>query len=771
MRILRLFLIFYLLNFVGLEVFAEGKDYAQYVNPFIGTQGDGHCFPGATRPLGMVQSSPETTVDHYVGYEGDHIAGYQYSDPYIWGFTQTHLNGVGCPTLSDILLLPFCGDCANRKYRTDFRSIYRKETEVASPGYYSVELITHKVKVELTALKHIAYHRYTYDQKEKAHLLIDLQYGVSWNVNNIKDNILEAQQQFSDAYTLCGYRKAREWTQRKLFYVIKWNKPVTEVVKLDAPGGDVEKAPRYVLSFDMEGDNTLEVCVALSTVSIENALMNLNEEFNGFGSFEQECNRARCEWNDLFRLIEIEGTEDQKRNFYTAFYRLYTQPNNIADVNGEFRAENDSIYKSPDNNFYSTLSTWDTYRAVNPLYTILTPSLSESLQTSMMLSYKYKKINPKQASESNSYFPRWGLWGREVHTMIANHAVPIIVDAWLKGIKSPYFTNMEIFNALWTTVTKEHHGNHVKLIDYYGYIPYDDKMSPIDNGRETVSRLLEGIYDDYCVALMADSLGLRSKYDFLMKRAGYYRNVYDPSSGFMRGKNRQGFFKKDVDINEIVGEWIPESDFTEANAFHYRFHVQHDVPGLIALNGGGKSLARRLDSMFFAKTNPIVKGKSWKITGCLGQYWHGNEPCHHLAYLYKYTNEGEKTDLLIRYLTSTLYKNKENGLPGSDDCGQMSAWYMLSCLGFYPVNPCGGEYVLGAPQFKKAKIQLPNGKVLKIEAERCSEKNYAVDAIYFNGNKKNDIYITHSELLQGGKLKFRMKKGKIEIKDSLFKRL
>ena len=222
MRILRLFLIFYLLNFVGLEVFAEGKDYAQYVNPFIGTQGDGHCFPGATRPLGMVQSSPETTVDHYVGYEGDHIAGYQYSDPYIWGFTQTHLNGVGCPTLSDILLLPFCGDCANRKYRTDFRSIYRKETEVASPGYYSVELITHKVKVELTALKHIAYHRYTYDQKEKAHLLIDLQYGVSWNVNNIKDNILEAQQQFSDAYTLCGYRKAREWTQRKLFYVIKY---------------------------------------------------------------------------------------------------------------------------------------------------------------------------------------------------------------------------------------------------------------------------------------------------------------------------------------------------------------------------------------------------------------------------------------------------------------------------------------------------------------------------------------------------------------------
>lgn len=769
MQYLRLSILSYLLFFSYLYGLAGEKDYVQYVNPLIGTQGDGHCFPGAVRPLGMVQPSPETTTDYYPGYEGDHISGYQYSDSYIWGITQTHLNGVGCPTLSDILLLPFCGDFKNKELRSDFRSEYRKDTEQAYPGYYSVELTTHKVKIELTALKHVAYHRYTYRQGEEAHLLIDLQYGVSWNVGNIKDNVLEANQKFLDNYTLCGYRKAREWTQRKLFYVITWNKPISRIVEMKSLGGADEKAPRYVLCFDMQGDDMLEVCVALSTVSVENAQDNLNREFRGWGSFEQECSNARGEWNDLFRLIEIEGTNEQMCNFYTAFYRLYTQPNNIADCNGEYRAENDSVYVSPDGKYYSTLSVWDTYRAANPLYTILTPSLSEELQTSMMLSYSKKETYTDRPSEANSYLPRWGLWGREVHTMIANHAVPVVADAWLKGIRTPYFTDNEIFNALWTTVTKMHHGNHIDLINRYGYIPYDDKMTAVDNGRETVSKLLEGIYDDYCVAQMAKSLNKWKEYAFLMNRAGYYRNVYDAGSGFMRGKNKKGEFKKDVDVDEIVGEWIPESDFTEANAYHYRFHVQHDIPGLVELNGGSEKVANRLDSMFFAKTNPIVKGKSWQITGCLGQYWHGNEPCHHLPYLYKYTDKGDKTDLLIRYLASNFYKNQENGLPGSDDCGQMSAWYMLSNLGFYPVNPCGGEYVLGAPQLEHATLHLPGGKKLTIIADNLSEDNYVVDKVFLNGKFLKRIFVTHTELMEGGVLSFKMKKGKVKISNSLFK--
>lgn len=353
--------------------------------------------------------------------------------------------------------------------------------------------------------------------------------------------------------------------------------------------------------------------------------------------------------------------------------------------------------------------------------------------------------------------------------MIANHAVPVVADAWLKGIRTPYFTDNEIFNALWTTVTKMHHGNHIDLINRYGYIPYDDKMTAVDNGRETVSKLLEGIYDDYCVAQMAKSLNKWKEYVFLMNRAGYYRNVYDAGSGFMRGKNKKGEFKKDVDVDEIVGEWISESDFTEANAYHYRFHVQHDIPGLVELNGGSEKVANRLDSMFFAKTNPIVKGKSWQITGCLGQYWHGNEPCHHLPYLYKYTDKGDKTDLLIRYLASNFYKNQENGLPGSDDCGQMSAWYMLSNLGFYPVNPCGGEYVLGAPQLERATLHLPGGKKLTIIADNLSEDNYVVDKVFLNGKFLKRIFVTHTELMEGGVLSFKMKKGKVKISNSLFK--
>lgn len=745
------------------------KDYTQYVNPFIGTQGGGNCFPGAIRPLGFVQPSPETTSDYYTGYEGKHISGYQYSDPYIWGFTQTHLNGVGCPSLSDILLLPYSGAVKRTGKLSDFRSAYKKETEQAAPGYYAVELITHQVKVELTALEHVAYHRYTYKDSQTAHLLIDLQYGRSWNVNNIKDNVLEAEQKFVDDYTLCGYRKAREWTQRKLFYVIKWNKPITQIAQLEAPDGANEKAPRYVLSFDMERNSKLEVCVSISTVSIENAQDNLEKEFKGWGTFDLVRSDAGHEWNRIFQLIDIEGSNEQKSNFYTALYHLYTQPNNMADVKGTYRAENDSIYTSPDGKYYSTLSTWDTYRATNPLYTLLTPSLAASLVTSMMLSYTKKETDSLRGGESNPYFPRWGLWGREVHTMIANHAVPIIVDAWLKGIRTPFFTDDELFNALWITVTKPHHGNHVELIDRYGYIPYDDRLSSIDNGRETVSKLLEGIYDDYCVAQMAKALGRWTEFDFLMTRSGYYRNVYDKVSGFMRGKNKYGEFKKDVDLAEIVGEWIPESDFTEANPYHYRFHVQHDIPGLISLNGGPEKIAICLDSMFFSKTNPIVKGKSWKIAGCVGQYWHGNEPCHHLAYLYKYTKEREKTDLLIRYLTSNFYKNTAAGLPGSDDCGQMSAWYILSCLGFYPVNPCGGEYILGAPQLECATLNFPNGNRLKIIAHNISDKNYVVNAVYLNGKRLKRNYITHEELLRGGTLSFEMKKGKKDMSDSLFK--
>ena len=390
------------------------------------------------------------------------------------------------------------------------------------------------------------------------------------------------------------------------------------------------------------------------------------------------------------------------------------------------------------------------------MYTILSPNLVSEMMTSMLDSYNNMSIDSQNPKEANRYLPRWQLWGKETHTMIGNHAVPVFVDAYLKGIKPKYYSDEETFEAIWSSVTKPHYRNHVELIDSFGYIPYDVKLSTIDDGRETVSRLLESIYDDHSAGLLADALGKKDEYDFLNNRSNYYKNVYDPESGFMRGKNVKGEFKKNVDPAEVVGEWLEGSEFTEGNAYHYQFHVQHDIPGLIDLMGGKDGFKEKLDSMFYSKSNPRVKTLVWNIDGFIGQYWHGNEPCHHVPYLYKFTDQPYKTDKTIRFLVEDFYQNKPDGLKGNDDCGQMSAWYMFSCLGFYPVNPCGGEYILGAPQLKEAAINLPNSKKFYIEANSLSDKNMIVQSVTLNGDKLERNYITHNEIMSGGKLIFQM---------------
>lgn len=741
-------------------------DFTKWVNPFIGTLHEGHCFPGATVPMGMVQVSPESYTDHYTGYEMDHVAGYQYNDPWIWGFTQTHLNGVGCPSMSDILLMPTDKEKTASTRREDFKSLYDKKTESASPGYYAVTLSDPATKVELTATEHTAYHRYTYDKPASAAMLLDLQYGVSWDINSISENVLEASQQFEDDYTFTGYRFAREWTSRKLFYVIQFNKKIINKQELPAPSNKPEKAPRYLLDFDMQDSHQLEVIIGLSTTSIDAAKANLNAEIGDWNTFDKVKEDARKKWNDVLSKIVIEGDKDQKTSFYTSLYHLYIQPNNLADVSGTVRAPNDSIIQSSGGKYYSTLSLWDTYRAANPMYTILTPELTGEFIASMLDYYQYKPVDIDNPMEANKYLPRWGLWGKETNTMIANHAIPVIADAWLKGIKPAGYTDEQIYEALWTTATKPHYRNHVQLIDEYGYIPYDRKRSVIDDGRETVSRLLESIYDDYCLSLMAKKLGKKEDAWFLSKRSGFYKNVFDKESGFMRGRNSYGTFKKNADVNEIVGEWLAGSDFTEGNAWHYLFHVQHDVEGMKAMMGEELFL-NRLDSMFFTNNKPEVKTLVWNIYGTLGQYWHGNEPCHHVPYLYKHTVSSHKTDALLRFLTSEFYKNAPEGLKGNDDCGQMSAWYMFACLGFYPVNPCGGDYILGAPQIPSASINLPNGKQFKVIAENISDKNYVAAEVWLNNVRMDRLYITHDEIMQGGELRFVMKPDKENIVETL----
>ena len=731
-------------------------DYTQWVNPFIGTLHEGHCFPGATVPMGMVQVSPESYTFYYKGYEMDHVAGYQYSDSLISGFTQTHLNGVGCPSMSDILLMPYCDRIIEGIKRTDFCSEYDKKTEFATPGYYRVFLSQNKVDVELTATEHVAYHRYHFKAPHSAKLLIDLQYGVSWDITNIHDNVIEASQQFEDSNVLSGYRQAKEWAPRKLFYVIKFNKKIIDKVQLETVDNKEEKAPRYVLSFDMDDSNSLEVVIGLSTTSIEAAKKNIDAEIKGWNTFDLIRDNAKSKWNNILSRVTLQGDQDKRISFYTALYHLYIQPNNIADVEGTYRAENDSIYKSASGKYYSTFSLWDTYRAAHPMYTILSPEVVGDFIESLMDSYVHKSTNENIQAEGNKYLPRWQLWGKETHTMVGNHAVPVLVDAYLKGLVSPSYSNLDIYQAIKTTVTKPHYRNHVDLINKYGYIPYDDHITNFDDGRETVSRLLEGIYDDYCTSVMAENLGYKEDASFLLNRSTFYKNVFDKQRGLMIGRNAEGKFKKNIDPLEVVGEWLPASDYTEGNSWHYLFHVLHDIPGLIELMGGEDAFSSKLDSMFYSTHSPEVKTLVWNIYGTLGQYWHGNEPCHHVPYLYKYTKYGYKADAIIRYLVSEFYKNAPDGLKGNDDCGQMSAWYMFATMGFYPVNPISGEFILGAPQFPFTEIRLNNGKVFKIIAKNLTTENMFVKSVELNGKLLNRLSLTYDEIMAGGELVFTM---------------
>ena len=744
------------LTIVGCTEKSESVDYTKYVNPFIGTQHEGHCFPGATTPMGMVQVSPESYNEYYKGYEMDHVTGYQFNDPWLIGFTQTHLNGVGCPSMSDILLMPFGKKDIDPSSRFNFRSKYSKENEIAAPGYYQVYLDEHKVNVELTATEHSAYHRYTYDHADAAKLLVDLQYGVSWDINSISSNVLEANQQFDDEYTLTGYRKGSVWAPRDLFYVMKFNKKITSKSILSAPENKEEKAPRYILGFDMEANNQLEVLIGVSTVGVNEAKENLEAEITAWNSFDTIRKQSKQKWNKILRKIDVEGSKDEKIAFYTSLYHLFIQPTNIADVNGKYRTASNEVKDASCGKFYSTLSLWDTYRAANPMYTILSPELVGDMLTSMLDSYTTMTIDPDNPKEANRYLPRWQLWGKETHTMVGNHAVPVFVDAYLKGIKPINYTDEQMFEAIWTSVTKPHYRNHVELIDSFGYIPYDAKLSSIDDGRETVSRLLENIYDDHCASLLAKELGKKKEFDFLTNRAGFYKNVYHLESGFMRGRNAKGEFKENIDPTEVVGEWLAGSDFTEGNAYHYQFHVQHDVPGLVNLMGGENAIATKLDSMFYSSSKPEVKTLVWNIHGTMGQYWHGNEPCHHVPYLYKYSSKPQETDKIVKTLVDDYYHNRPDGLMGNDDCGQMSAWYMFSSLGFYPVDPCGGEYILGAPQISKAVINLPNGKEFTMEAKNLSDENYIVQTVTLNGAPLDRRYITHKEIVNGGILVFQM---------------
>ncbi len=699
-------------------------DYTQYVDPFIGAADNGHTFPGACRPFGMIQTSPVTGA---VGWR--YCSEYMYADSIIWGFTQTHLNGTGCMDLGDILVMPFTGE----RHRTwdAYRSSFSKTSENATPGYYTVTLDQAKVKAELTATTHAALHRYTYEQADSASILIDLQHGPAWNEKQYHSQVNSCEVNWENDSTLTGHVNNKVWVDQDYYFVMQFSRPVIDHFEL--PMAETEKGKRLVASFNIQPGEEVLMKVALSTTGVEGAKANMAAEVPGW-DFEGIRTAAKADWNSYLSRIEVGGTDEEKTNFYTSFYHALIQPNEISDVDGRYRNAADSVVNATGGKFYSTFSLWDTYRAAHPFYTLMVPERVDGFINSLV-----------DQAEVQGYLPIWGLWGKENFCMVANHGVSVVAEAYAKGFRG--FDAERAFNAIKQTQTVSHPlksnwENYMK----YGYFPTDLTEA------ESVSSTLESVYDDYAAADMAKRMGKTEDAAYFARRADFYKNLFDSSTQFMRPKKSDGTWKSPFNPSQIGHAESVGGDYTEGNAWQYTWHVQHDVPGLIALFGGEEPFLNKLDSLFTLK----LETTQADVTGLIGQYAHGNEPSHHVTYLYALAGRPERTQELIREIFDTQYSPKPNGLCGNDDCGQMSAWYMFSAMGFYPVNPVSGEYVFGAPQLPEFVLHLADGKTFTIKAEGLSEANKYVKSITLNGEPYTKNFISHADIVKGGTLVYQM---------------
>ena len=682
-------------------------DYAQYVRPFVGTQGTGHTFPGACVPFGMVQASPVTGA-----WGWEYCQEYVYTDTIVWGFSQDHLNGTGCTDLGDVLLVP-----------GGIRSRIDKATEEARAGYYACDLIDSHVRCEITATEHVALYRLTTSEpqnlttSEPHDLLIDLQHGPSWNETQYHSHVIDSHIDQVDARTLRGHLHTSVWVNRTVYFAIAFDHDIArlDTIAIEEP----EHGEKRMVHFDLPSDEPLQVKVALSSTSTEAAQRNLEAEAPDW-DFDAHVQTADRKWNDLLTRIDVEGTDEQKQNFYTAFYHALIQPNNIADC-GEPAG-------------YSTFSCWDTYRAAHPFYTLVMADRVDDMVQSLV-----------RQADSLGTIPIWGLWGKDNYCMVGNHGVSIIAEAYHKGFRG--FDARQAFDAIRRTQTVSHPAkSRWELYTQYGYFPSD--LTP----AESVSSTLESVYDDYAAWDMATLLGLDDDAQYFARRKEYWRNLFDPETRFMRPRMSDGTWRSPFDPTGLTHEGAGGGDYTEGNAWQYTWHVQHDVAGLIDLMGGEEAFVARLDTFFTTRLESTLSD----VTGLIGQYAHGNEPSHHVAYLYALAGHPERTQELVRQLFDTQYSPRPDGLCGNDDCGQMSAWYMLSAMGFYPVDPVSGQYVLGAPQLPRITVHLTNGCDFTVIAHDLSREHLHVGAVRLNGKPVTRPYLTHEEIVQGGTLEFDM---------------
>lgn len=708
----------------------SAQNLTRWVNPFIGTGAvqsslSGNNYPGATVPFGMVQLSPDTRE----APDWAQASGYDYNDSIIYGFSHTRLSGTCASDFIDILLFPTISD--KRK------STFTHQHEQARPGYYQVLLKDEKIQAELTASVHVGVHRYTCSDGDQLKLWLDLDHSAnkgSWN-----RRIIQSQLRMVSPTVVEGYRIITGWAKlRKIYFHLEFSQPVLSNQLYDG-NRMYENTPvingtelRGLFCFDKKWNKELICKVALSPVSIENARLNMATEVPGW-DFEYIARAAETSWEKELKKIIIQGTDLQKKIFYTALYHTMVQPNTMSDVNGEYMAS-DYVTRSVAKGevHYSTFSLWDTFRAAHPLYTLIHTHRIPDFVKSMMRQYDYY-----------GYLPVWQLWGQDNYCMIGNHSIPVIVDAVLKGVAG--VDEEKAYEAVFNSSIVSHPNSPFEVWEKYGYMPENIQT-------QSVSITLEQAFDDWCVAQLAKRLGKEKDYNHFMKRSAFYRNLFNSKTGFFQPKNDKG-------------EWIEPFDpykyganggypFTEGNAWQYFWYVPQNIPDLISLTGGNKAFVAKLDTFFTVSYQSGALNDN--ASGFVGQYAHGNEPSHHVAYLYACAGEPWKTQKYVAYIMNELYNDSSSGYAGNDDCGEMSAWYVFGALGFYPVNPVSGEYVIGTPMLEEAVIQLPGRKTFTVKAPRKEDNEVYICSMKLNGEKYTKNYITHQDIMKGGILEFVM---------------
>jgi len=744
-------------------VIAAAQDHSenlvQYVRPIIGSSRMGHVFPGATVPFGMVQLSPETdTVSydlngHYNPDVYKYCAGYQYEDKTIIGFSHTHFSGTGHSDLGDFLIMPTVGSLKLNPGTADkpgsgYRSGYSHANEVSEANYYRVKLDAYNILAEMTTTTRVGFHQYTFPKSDDAHVILDLMAGI---YNYPEKNVWVYMRRVNDS-TVAGYRITNGWARtRTLYFAMTFNKPFIQMgyknfSKREVYGGfwgkfsHAKNFPeiagrqlRTWFDFKTNEGEKIKIKFAISPVSIEGAFNNMSAEIPGW-DFEKVKDDGQQQWETELHKIVIEGSRDDKENFYTSMYHAMINPTVYMDVDGKYKGIDQQVHQADGFTNYTTFSLWDTHRALHPLFNIIETKRNGDMIKSMLAHFD-------QSPEH--MLPIWSNSANENWCMSGYHSVAVIADAVVKD-NAPFDAN----KALDAAVTTANHRDYESIGDFndLGYIP-DEKDG------NSVSSTLEYAYDDWAIAQMAKKLGRTDVYDTFIKRSQNYRNVYDTKSGFMHPRMADGTFRKKFDPFTTINQ-----GFIEGNAWNYTLYVPHDVPGLIGLMGGEKRFVTYIDSLFsydlpdkyFAETEDITKD------GIIGNYVHGNEPSHQVAYLYDWTSQPWKTQDKIRMILKKMYKNTPDGLGGNDDTGQMSAWYIFSALGFYPVAPGSDQYAIGSPAVGHAVINLENGKTFTIIVKNQSDKNVYVQKLLLNGKTLNGYFISQADIMNGGEMTFVM---------------